>query len=206
MNIPTFWASAVAKVLVGEQPCLFSLWAPAVLTFDRRPREDSSALTVWKATHTAQLQAEVARLRGEGWTVDVERFFKVTGQTAALSGKCDAVCRQEGKRPFILDMKSGQPRESDVAQVLLEMVMLPMAFGTPILFEGRVVYTSHTVLCSVGMADKLRPRLMALLRELGSGTAPEKNPSRDACRYCSVPEPVCEVRYREDAAAVTEEF
>lgn len=206
-DLPKFWSTTVAKVLVGEQPCLFSAWAKGHLKYDARPREDGGDLARWKADHTAQLDAHVAAMKAEGWKVDKERFFKVQGQTAELSGKCDAVLQAKDRRPRIDDIKSGKPRDSDVAQVLIEMIMLPLAWGTPqMVFDGLVIYPTRTITVTPKQADEFKPRLMAMMRRLGESVEPGKDPSRDACRWCEIPDALCAVRYAGELVGTVAEF
>lgn len=206
-RLPVFWATQIAKVLVGEQPCLLSPWAKAWKSYEPQPRHDQAALTLWKAKHTGLLAATRSRLTGEGWRLDVERFWQVTGHAAIVKGKADLVCQQKGKRPLVVDAKGGAPRDSDLAQVLIYMVMLPIAWNKPhIVFDGRVVYETHEVPLTPAQADELRPRLMEMLRRLGKPEPPEATPGRDACRWCEVPDSICAVRYTDDLVAVSEEF
>lgn len=205
--LPTFWVTQIAKVLVGEQPCLLSPWAKAWKTYTPQPRHDQAALTLWKAKHTGLLQVLRSRLTGDGWLLDIERFFRVEGKSAVVTGKADLIAKAKGKRPLVIDAKSGTPRDSDLAQVLCSMVLLPLAWGKPhLVFDGRVCYETHEVPLNPEQATALRPRLMEMLRRLGKPEQPEPSPGRDACRWCEVPESICAVRYSDELAAVSDEF
>ena len=125
---PAFWVSQIAKVLVGDQPCLLAPWLAGHFQIKKSQR-DSASLATWKANHTELLQRTVKRYRSEGWKCDVERFFKVEGVSAILSGKADLIAQQKDRRPQIIDVKSGQPSESHVVQVCLEMIAIPLAWG-----------------------------------------------------------------------------
>src|SRR5262245_13880118 len=114
---PEFWTTTIAKALSGDQPCLLSAWMSGHYRLEKRPRDDQASLSVWKTDHTAQLNEYAKALRTAGWRVGVEKFFRVTGTNAILSGKADIVAEQQGKRSIIVDAKSGKPRDSDVIQV-----------------------------------------------------------------------------------------
>jgi hypothetical protein len=174
----------------------------------KRPREQRGALAVWKAKHTELLHGIVTRLKGEGWSVDVERYWRVTGTTAIIAGKADCICQAKARRPLIVDAKGGEPRDSDVAQVLIEMVMVPLAWDRPtMVFDGLVLYEDHPpVAVTPAQADVFRPRVMATLRQLGSPERPDARPGRDSCRFCDVPDSECSVRYTEESTAHTSEF
>ena len=133
----------------------------------------------------------------------------MAGQTAILSGKADLILRQDGKRPRIVDVKSGQPRESDVAQVLVEMVMIPLALGSPDMrFDGEVIYPTYSVPIPPSKADEFRPKVFAFLKQLGTMDRPEAAPSESSCRFCEVPDSLCAERWKSGEAkpAVTELF
>lgn len=207
-GLPSFWATSIAKVLVGEQPCLLAPWLAGHFELEKRIRDDQGSLTRWRADHTAQLNALAERCAAEGWNCRKEQFFRVKGQTAVLSGKADLVTQAPERRPTIWDVKSGTPRESDSAQVLIEMVMVPLAWHAPgMQFAGKVVYPTHTVDLTPADAAALKPRLFEILRKLGSLTRPAAAPSRDACRFCDVSEIDCTERFQVDAPDVeTAEF
>ena len=191
MALPTFWTTAIAKSLSGDQPCLLSTWIGGRYK-EKRPRENAADLATWKVNHTTQLTEAVDRLKAEGWKCSVERFFKVTGQHAIISGKADCIAQQTDKRPLIMDVKSGEPRDSDVIQVAIEMVMIPLAWESPsMIFDGGVLYKGHQVQVTPAHAADLRPKIVALLKKLGTIPRPEASPSLSACRFCDVPESLC---------------
>lgn len=197
-GLPEFWTTTIAKALSGDQPCLLAAWLSGHYRLDKRQRENGAELAIWKTNHTAQLQAHVEKMKAEGWKCSVERFFKVTGQAAIISGKADLVVQQTDKRPRIIDIKSGTPRESDVLQVMIEMVMIPHAWNSPgMIFDGEVVYDTHTVAITPAQADQVKPRIFAMLKHLGLSRPPDAAPSSSACRFCDVSSADCPDR--EDA-------
>lgn len=203
-GLPSFWSTHIAKVLVGDQPCLLQPWLMGRFDF---PKETNPSMANWKANHTQQLQAVVERYKADGWKCDVERFFRVKGQTAILSGKVDIIARKDGERPLIIDAKSGQARDSDVAQVLLEMICIPLAWEAPeMTFSGLVVYQGAEVKVQASEATVMRPKLFGLLKQLGTMPRPEPTPGRDACRFCEVPDSECGVRFKNQDAVTTELF
>jgi hypothetical protein len=203
-GLPSFWSSAIAKVLVGENPCLLQPWLQS--RFDG-PKTVNSNMAGWKADHSAKLQFVAEQYRRNGWKVDVERFFRVTGQFAILSGKADIICQKHDERPLIIDVKTGQPRDSDVAQVALEMLMIPMAWKTDMTFSGLVVYGDQGVDVTARQAAELKPKLFKLLRDLGTMERPVPAPGKDSCRFCDIPDADCGVRWKdEQTEAATVEF
>jgi len=69
-GLPDFWASGIAKALVGSQPCLLQPWLKGRYKIHRIERDDS-ALTRWKIRHTEQLTKATEKFRAEGWKCTV---------------------------------------------------------------------------------------------------------------------------------------
>ncbi len=205
-GLPSFWSTHIAKVLVGDQPCLLQPWIQGRFEL---PKSTNSDMASWKANHTAMLQEEVAKYKDAGWQCDVERFFRVTGTVAILSGKADLVVRKADERPRIIDVKSGKPRDSDMAQVLIEMISIPLAWKAPEMqFEGLVVYgaSGPSKLLKPIQAETIKPKLFALLRQLGTMERPTPSPSRDACCFCDVPDAECGQRFQDSDSVSTDLF
>lgn len=199
MALPAFWCTAIAKSLSGDQPCLLSTWISG-RNKEKRPRENAADLAVWKTNHTAQLNEAVDQLKAEGWKCSVERFFKVAGQHAVISGKADCIAQQTDKRPLIVDVKSGEPRDSDVVQVAIEMVMIPLAWESPLMiFDGKVMYKTHDVPVTPTHAAEMRPKIVGLLKKLGTMSRPEASPSFGSCRFCDVPDAECHDRWQAES-------
>lgn len=206
-GLPSFWVTHLAKVLVGEQPCLLQPWLAGRFVL---PRSQSGSLALWKADHTQLLQSLVAERSAKGWKCKSEQFFRVTGQYGIVSGKADLITEQKDKRPRIIDAKSGKPKDSDTMQVLVEMILIPLAWRAPSMqFEGEVVYASgNGIVLEPSEAAALKPRLFAMIKQLATMPKPSPSPSRDACFFCEVPDADCGERWKEDAdaAVLTNDF
>lgn len=192
-----------------EEPCHFQAWVKGHYTIDKVARDDAN-LATWQVEHTAMLQAEIARLQADGWKCSIERYLRVTGQTAILGGKPDVVAQKTDRRSVVIDCKSGQERDSDVAQVLIYMVALPLAWNSPtMIFDGEVVYRTHRVPVPAKQVEPFRPRLFALLKQLArADVRPEPVPSAANCRFCDVTKADCHARTdaTEQVDVMTSEF
>ena len=207
MALPAFWVTTLAKVLSGDQPCPLQPWLSGRMKF---PKRDSGGLAVWKAKHTELLRTTTDRLVGEGWKVAVEQFFRVEGAHAIASGKADLIVQPKNHsihRPRIIDCKTGEPKDSDAMQVIVEIVLIPIAWGKRLQFDGQVVYADDfTVDITHAEAEAVSPKLFALLKRLGTEARPEPQPSKSACMFCDVPASECAVRWQEKPGTKTELF
>ena len=207
-GLPEFWTTAIAKALAGEQPCLLAPWFSGHYRLAKRPRLDDSALAVWKVKHTALLTETTEKMKAEGWRCSVESYFKVTGQTAVISGKADLICQHPERRPLVIDAKSGSPKGADALQVMIEMIMVPLSWGQPgLIFGGRLVYPTHQVEIAPKDAAEIRPKVFAALKQLADPMRPVASPGESACKFCDVSELDCAERFQAvDAVAETELF
>lgn len=190
-GLPETWVTHAAKYLVGEQPCLLRVWLPSRFKFDKVPG-DEEALASWKVRHTELMRATIAKYQAEGWKCSVERYVKVPGATAVLAGKADLITQKSNCRPTIRDCKGGKPEDSDVVQVQVYQIAVPLAWHSPgMQFDGTVIYNTHDVPVSHASAMELKPKLFALLRRIGSPERPEATPSEGSCKFCPVPKSEC---------------
>lgn len=208
-GLPEFWTTGLAKLLIGDQSCQFQAWIKGHYRIDKVKRDESN-LTQWKMRHTEQLTAATARFRSEGWKCTVERYFRVTGTSAILTGKTDLITQKDGKRPVIRDVKGGDPQDSDLLQVQIYQVAIPLAWSAPEMqFDGEVIYATHTVPSTSAAAQAIKPKLFGLLRQLGTDVRPPASPSEQTCRFCDVSKSDCPDRIEIGEGAVevlTSEF
>ncbi len=207
-GLPSFWVTHVAAILVGDMPCLRSAWTKGRYKFEKSG-VSASRLADFKIKHTAMLAEERDRQVAAGWRVSLEKFLRVTGKFAILSGKADLIAQKTDCRPKVLDCKGGEPRDTDVAQVKIYQVLIPMAWHAPAMqFDGEVVYsTQQRMPIKAHEVGPTRDRLFPLLKKLGTMDRPEAVPSEANCRFCDVPVELCAERIEfEPASAQTEDF
>jgi hypothetical protein len=201
-GLPVFWTTRIAAALAGDQPCERATWMGGhyKLPKEQRDSESEVKLALWKTNHTEQLSALTQKLKAEGWACDVERFFRVSGQFAAISGKAEVIAQQKDRRPVIVDVKSGEEEASHILQVLIEMIFIPHAWNAPTMqFDGQVVYPDRTVNIKPADAVQVRPKVFALLKRMGTIPKPDPSPSESACRFCDVPLAECPERFNASA-------
>ncbi len=205
-GLPSFWASKLAKLLVGDGSCALSVWLPAHFSIAKRQNDFDSV--GWKAKHTELLNATIEKLKEQGWTCKVEsqNYFKLKGNTAELAGKPDIVARK-GAALKVLDCKTGQPQDAHAGQVALYCIALPMVWHQPNLhIDGEVVYTTHSVPVPWEKAYDLQAKLFALMRRLGTEERPPAVSSESECRFCDVSKADCPERWEPSDAEKNAEF
>lgn len=179
--------SWLAKALAGDRQCLFSLHLQA--NFYIPKGESDFDLEGYKLKHQAVLMQYVDVLEGEGYTVHTEdtNSFRVTTKTGAvISAKPDVVAIQEDE-VLVVDIKTGKPRASDIAQIKLYMAMLPLA-GCHSICEipaGKLVYQDDTFdIASTEITTKFKQQVSGLIGGIMTKKAPPATPSARECCWC----------------------
>jgi CRISPR/Cas system-associated exonuclease Cas4 (RecB family) len=200
-GLPEFWVTKLSGLLIGDQACRFASWIQGHYQIEKRIR-DGSNLVEWKATHGKMVRDRAEELKADGWTVRLEsqNFFKLKGNVAIVSGKPDIIARK-GDVTLVSDCKGGAILDKNTAQVVIYQVIVPMAWGRPDLhMEGEVVYPSAKIPVPWATADKLRGKLIEIIKELATSTKPDATPSEMECRFCDVRKEDCPNRFGEGEA------
>jgi CRISPR/Cas system-associated exonuclease Cas4 (RecB family) len=204
----------LAKTLAGS-PCLYSPWFRAHYQYARF-EEQASDLVGWNRQHTALMAAIQQELEEVGWTctVEEENAFKLQGRTAVLAGKPDLIGRLEAyadhpARVLVVDGKTGQPRDSDIWQVLIYLWALQRARSDLMgALEGEVRY-AHGSSVSVTDADLTPDKvhaIVAAIAVIAGERPPAKAPSREICRFCNIGPRDCPERAMAPAAVSVADF
>ena len=62
------------------------------------------------------------------------------------------------------------------------------------IFDGAVVYDTHTVTLTPRQAEEFKPKLFAAIKRLASDVIPEAHPGEQTCKWCSVTKADCPQR------------
>ena len=123
---PYIWATWLAKVMDGTNPCIWAASFMAHFKYDKieDPSFDSAA---YAAEHARATNAYAAQLRAKGWTcrLEDENDFGLDGEKAILAGKPDIVAFK-GKEILIPDIKGGKKMDWHWWQVLIYMAAFPL--------------------------------------------------------------------------------
>lgn len=219
---PFIWVTWLAGLLSGDKHCRYSVWYKSHHQYEKRPDPEAVRLAEWKRDHAKAVVAQAEALREAGYAVYLEeqnKFF-MRGQTATLSGCPDIVAVRlvpvQEPRGFQLtsdiaprdpepvheiridDCKTGQRRDSDLAQVAIYQSCAPTVYAkkrgqAPALDPaglsvacGALVYKDGTVDVPPVPAERSK-QVFALARSIGSTyVPPEATPSPGECKFCDI--------------------
>jgi CRISPR/Cas system-associated exonuclease Cas4 (RecB family) len=196
--VSTTWLS---KLLVGEQSCEWAAWFKAIHErYEKVPSTFDS--TGWRLAHTALLDRTYRQLieAGQAVSVEAQNRFSLRGKCATLKGKPDLIGLNGSGT--ICDVKTGQPKASDHAQVMIYMWATPLALPkySGIKFDGLVVYPDHEVTIPAESVDTgFAGRLAELIKRVSADDPPRQVPSADECKFCDLTVQDCPERVEAEA-------
>ncbi|MQF48319.1 PD-(D/E)XK nuclease family protein [SAR202 cluster bacterium AC-647-N09_OGT_505m] len=197
---PWVTITQLKRLLVGESQCEWASWFMA--HYQRAPDEYMPSdfdTAQYNMNHTALMRVVRARLEGDGYEVfsEGQNDFRLLGRTGAyLVGRPDFVAVRD-TTGLIVDAKTGQPRDSDSAQVLLYMWAVPRALNqySEIRFSGQLAYQTHTVdIPDSSINDSFSSNFGSLIQRVISPEPAMRIPSGSECRFCNITKANCEQR------------
>jgi hypothetical protein len=205
---PYIWVTWLTKLMAGENQCEWASWFRAHYEWDKLPGDFD--LAKWTTEHNALLHERRKQLQAEGLTVYTEdqNSFRVEGKTGiVVSGKADIVAITEDV-VFVEDCKIGDPKNSDHMQVMIYLLLLPLALdyckGRNL--EGRIIYNDATVDVTLGKVDdEFKQLLKKTVLKVGGTEPPKKAPSWGECRYCDISKADCPERIEVEPTVAADE-
>jgi len=194
---PYIWVTWLTKLLAGEAQCEWASWFKAHNKYDKLPSDFN--LTQWTADHNQMVSDRAQYYRNEGYDVYIEdqNSFRLEGENGALlSGKADIVAIR-GDEAIVEDCKTGQPRNSDQMQVLIYMLVLPLAVEhcKGVKINGLVKYKNDEVfILNDRVDDILKVKLRELIIKISGNEPLEPIPSFGECQFCDISDKDCSVR------------
>jgi len=184
----------------GDAQCEWAMWFRAHYKHNRLPSNFDS----WNLEHNRLLQRRKQQLENDGFKVLVEaqNQFSIKGKDGrtVIGGKPDIVAIKQPIDWVIEDVKTGQQRNSHLAQMLIYMLLAP--FGLPKcrghVMAGRLVYAENVVeVPTAGLTEEFKETFRATVGAI-SGDAPAfRIPSHQECSWCDISEDYCEDRINE---------
>jgi len=207
---PYIWTTWLSKLLVGDNSCEWASWFKTQFDGKSWTRADQvSNLARWQIGHTDMLNRKAGELRKQGYEVtrEAQNQFTVAAEKikVAVAGKCDLIARQ-GDLVWIIDVKTGRPRASDQAQVMIYMYLLPLARPElqKLKVKGLLVYGDHEAVVEPEEVDRqFVQALQGLIRRLANTREPAvKVPAWSECQFCDISKIHCPERVEQPDRAV----
>lgn len=191
------WVTWLAKVLAEETKCIYSIQQLTNYQFPKQPNNYDSS------EHDEKVIQRAIILQEQGFTVYVEyqNSFKVNGKTydVCVSGRPDIVAVKDDW-VIVEDIKTGKRKNSHKMQVLLYMLLLPLASETQDICHkqiphGRLIYSDGIVdIPAWQVDDKFRKRLREAIATISTSKSLKPKPSYWECRYCSISHAHCQAK------------
>lgn len=215
-QFPYIYVTWLSKLLAGENQCEWAVWFQAHNSITKRPSNFDT--TAYQLAHTALLREIRDDLKDQGYTIffESQNYFELIGKTAKLAGKPDIIALR-GDEALVVDGKTGEPRVSHSAQVMLYMWALPKALPKykHLKFTGMVIYkdalaTTKTIKPK-DVTSEFVGNLAALIQRVAANKPPERTPSQAECGFCAITDEDCDERVDEgrkpdDAPPETDAF
>lgn len=189
-SFPSIWVTWLARLMANEIQCHWAIWFRTHYKYEKRSSAFDSAK--WNANHQALLRSRVSGLEIEGYTVSLEgeNWFEVAGRSfpVKVSGKPDvvAIADQQG---FVEDCKTGRKKNSDLYQVLIYLLLLPVSQPRcrGLRLAGRLVYPTEVIEIQPDQVDEeFKAHFREAIAVLSSGIPARKVASFQECRFCDI--------------------
>lgn len=197
-QFPSVWVTWLAKLMTDEIQCPWSVWFRTHYKYEKLNRDFDSAK--WSANHRALLNDRLSQLQLEGWTVSVEgeNWFEIMGRqyVIKIAGKPDILAIRE-EQIWVEDCKTGRRKNSDLYQMLLYMLLLPLSHPKRqgMKLQGRLVYPDEVVeVPNEQLNEEFKVQFRKAIAYLSSTIPARKVPSFQECRYCDIPAEHCPER------------
>ena len=207
-NIPKTYVTWLAKLLSGDNACLFFVWFRSWHSVFKKVSQDRD-FTEWNIKHTMHLHDLADKLEEQGCDVFLEgqNWFETQGKGSGsvVNGKPDLVALNPDGSATIYDVKTGQPRSSDEIQVKLYMYLLPLSGHRRwqgVTFDGCVVYADGTEkrIGADAITEEFKESVTTFMRRIVSRKPARHVPSERECGWCEVSSEDCSERIEPEVA------
>ncbi len=191
---PYIWTTWLARLLVGDAPCLWQYWYQSHNKLTEKEPDDFNRVA-WKMDH-ARMADELRReLTATGIKPIMSHRFKIPAAgNAIIAGEVD--CLVVGKNEFcVYDCKTGMPHSRDNAQVMVYMYALLQqpAFRDKVA-RGIVAYRNTRVEIP-GLPFTFETNLNYFVDLLVTDSPAPKSPG-ESCAECQVTANDCADRFK----------
>ena len=197
---PYIWVTWLTRLMVGESSCEWATWFRAQhdgCSWEKAQRGFGQSYNMAESQmkHTALIATVRDAWEGQGYKTFTENqnAFRLRGKTATLGGKADLLALR-GNGGTIMDVKSGKPGPSHIAQVMVYMYAIPKAQGQyrGMVLDGQVVYPDHVVDIPASAVDQeFIGNMGRLICRVSAAEPARRVPSLTECRFCDISSAEC---------------
>jgi len=199
---PYIYITWLSKLIAGESQCEWASWFKAHFKSEKSSSTQFN-LVKWTINHNNLLHKRRDQLEKLGYVVMIEdqNSFRVSvsGTDIIVSGKADVVGFPKGifDKGIIDDCKTGRAKNSDLVQVMLYLMFLPLAVEKykDTIFDGQVIYRDSIVPVNwEDVDDDLKEVVWDLVKRVGGAAPCRKVPSYGECKWCDISKEDCPER------------
>ena len=200
------WVTWLAKLMAGDVQCQWAPWFRShYIVYPKAPSDFQQA--TWVVEHNKYLDDLCKGCATQSLSIfkESQNSFTAKRGTMTIGGKPDLIVLESDKKFTVYDVKTGQPKASDVIQVMLYMAFLP--YSTSGIYKGKaldgyVVYKNgeKTRIPSHSVDDNFRAQITHFLNILNALDEPEKAPSYPECKFCDITKEDCPKRIESEDA------
>jgi len=201
------WVTWLAKLMAGDVQCQWAPWFRShYMDYTKAPSDFQQA--TWVVEHNKCLDdlCKVCAAQSLSYFKESQNSFTAKRGNMTIGGKPDLIVLESDKNYTVYDVKTGQPRASDVIQVMLYMSFLP--YSTSGIYKGKaingcVVYKDgeKTAIASHSVDDNFRVQITHFLNILDALVEPGKVPSYPECKFCDITKEDCHNRVETEDAS-----
>ena len=194
------WVTWLAKIMAGDVQCHWAPWFKSHYKVSPKAPSDFQQST-WIVDHNKCLD-DVCKgcvTKSLSFFKENQNSFTAKRGNMTIKGKPDLIVLGSDQKYTVYDIKTGQPKASDVIQVMLYMTFLP--YSTSGIYKGKainayVVYKNgeKTSIPSHSVDDNFRAQITHFLNILNSSNEPERSPSYPECKFCDITKEDCPKR------------
>ncbi len=192
--------------MAGDVQCQWASWFRShYMDYPKAPSAFQQA--TWIVEHNKCLDelCKECAAQSLNYFKESQNSFTVKRGSMTIGGKPDLIVLESDKSYIVYDVKTGQPKASDVVQVMLYMAFLP--YSTSGIYKGKtmngsVVYKGgeKTAIPSCALDSSFRAQITHFLNILDAPGELSKVPSYSECKFCDITKDDCPERIATEVA------
>ena len=200
------WVTWLAKLMAGDVQCQWAPWFRShYMGYPKAPSDFQQA--TWVVEHNKCLDdlCKGCAAQSLSYFKESQNSFTAKRGNMTIGGKPDLIVLESDKSYTVYDVKTGQPKTSDIVQVMLYMSFLP--YSTSGIYKGKaingcVVYKDgkKTAIPSHSVDGNFRAQITHFLNILNALDEPGKVPSYPECKFCDITKEDCHNRVETEDA------